>query len=74
VYPNPSTGPVQIKGLSGSSSVTITNIAGQTVYTGVIETSNTSSIDLSNQANGIYTIRIQNATGSVTRSILISNK
>ena len=74
VYPNPSTGPVFVSGLSGKTTVTVTNINGQVVFSNTFTNSSNVKFDLSNQANGIYSVRIENAAGVITRSVLISNK
>ena len=74
VYPNPSTGPVFVSGLSGKTTVTVTNINGQVVFSNTYTNSSNVKFDLSNQANGIYSVRIENAAGVITRSVLISNK
>jgi chitinase len=60
IHPNPSSGIYQVQ---GNGIVSIFNVAGEAIL--VKSISGTSTIDLSNQANGIYTLQLQ--TETVTR-------
>ncbi|MFM9028694.1 MAG: T9SS type A sorting domain-containing protein, partial [Bacteroidota bacterium] len=76
VYPNPSNGVVYVKntGNSSEATVNIINALGQTVYSNNFSNLDQVRIDLNGQSNGLYTIRIQSATGLFTKNILIANK
>jgi hypothetical protein len=57
MYPNPSTGIVTISNVEEGSTIEIINLMGQVVK--VVESANTiSNIDLSNEANGTYIVRV----------------
>ena len=56
VYPNPSTGILNVNNVEGSS-IEILNIVGQTIAI-VKNASEINTIDLSNQANGTYFVRV----------------
>jgi hypothetical protein len=75
VYPNPSAGTVNISfdSVYVLKRVILTNIIGQEVRKYEITTSGTDyySFDLSSLSKGIYFIRCNFATGSITRKILI---
>ena len=74
IYPNPSNGKFQITGdafrLNKNYNIKIYNIIGKTIYQSVI-TGPKSDIDLSNQAKGIYFIRIQDGQRIYTNKIII---
>lgn len=56
IYPNPSTGLLNVSGLEANADITVTNAQGQVVFRGQVN--NNGSIDLSNQAKGIYLIKL----------------
>jgi hypothetical protein len=58
VYPNPTSGVITVKGEKGLH-VTVYNIIGELILTAELNT-DTVDLDLSDQANGIYFIRIRN--------------
>ena len=66
VYPNPTTNTFTIKGLEKNQSYEVINIQGKVITKGTVD-SETISIDLSEQKNGIYLIR----SGNVFRKILL---
>lgn len=71
VYPNPSTSVVNIIGANQQSQIQFYNALGAIVYNQ--EASNNTSVDVSNFTNGIYTIKIINADGSVNQYKLLKN-
>ena len=54
--------------------VTVSNTMGQIVYTNTFSALDNAKIDLRNQADGIYTVRVQTANGVMTKNIMVSNK
>jgi plastocyanin len=74
VYPNPSNGQFQFT-IDGSQvakncKVEIYNVQGERIYQSVI-TDTKSDIDLSNQTNGIYFVKIYNGQTILTKKIVI---
>ncbi len=77
VFPNPSKGYVFIMTNNGAEKdalVTVSNTMGQIVYTNTFSALDNAKIDLRNQADGIYTVRVQTANGVMTKNIMVSNK
>jgi hypothetical protein len=76
VYPNPSTGIVNIE-IAGDvkyNSIEITNTLGQQVYTSSSNlVSGVHAVDLSNKATGIYFITIRNNDNVVVKKVKIVN-
>ena len=66
VYPNPSTGvfTMQLSGTSRQSTVEVYNMVGEKVYSQLTTLNSQFSIDLSNQAPGIYLYRVTGNDGS----------
>ena len=74
IYPNPSTGIVNISVAPSPatiSQIVVTNILGQLVLNMKSLNDNFYSIDLSGMSAGIYFVRCNFVTGTVTRKILI---
>jgi hypothetical protein len=70
--PNPSSGMVQLAlEAEFAGEVNVYNVAGQVVYTNVIESAN-HSIDLSQQENGLYLVEVKNAETSVIKKLVLS--
>ncbi len=78
IYPNPSNGKYIVK-LSDTKDVSkltieVTNLLGETIYQSKINASTSSAtqttIDLSNQANGIYFVRITGGEQSLNKKIV----
>ena len=67
MYPNPSKGIVNIKGITGKSQITVTNLLGETV----MYVENTNVVNLSSFANGIYFIKINSDNNIVTEKIIL---
>jgi len=65
-YPNPTTNTITINGLEKSQDYEVINLQGKVIMRGTAD-SETISIDLSGQENGIYLIR----SGNVSRKILL---
>ncbi|HXB11364.1 MAG TPA: T9SS type A sorting domain-containing protein [Bacteroidia bacterium] len=69
LYPNPNNGQFTIKssGLSAKSSVEVYNMLGEKIYSRQWTANNGQcTIDLSNNANGIYLYRVVNESGNLT--------
>ncbi len=64
VYPNPTTGMVNVEA-EGLESVVVLDVTGRTVMT-----SNKSQLDLSELSNGVYMVRVNTATGSALHKIV----
>lgn len=71
VYPNPANSIVNIIGVKGQSKIEIYNTLGSIIFS--LEGSNNTSVDMSNFTNGIYTIKIMNADGSINQHKLLKN-
>lgn len=77
VYPNPSNGRIFVENTSTtekSASVSVLNTVGQIVYTNNFSNLVKESIDLSNQPDGLYTVRISTASGVVNKTVVVSSK
>ncbi|MBA3970595.1 MAG: T9SS type A sorting domain-containing protein [Bacteroidetes bacterium] len=75
ISPNPSsTGlfNLEIGNTSNNTIVTVFNIIGKTVLTKEITSSSRQLLDLSNQANGSYFVRIQNDTETIVKKIVVN--
>jgi hypothetical protein len=74
VFPNPTNGKIYIhngsENISGAL-VTVLNSVGQVVYTSNYDHLTNAQIDLSNQANGVYTVQIKSAENVITKSLVI---
>jgi hypothetical protein len=76
IYPNPSNGKVYIHSGSenlSNATVSVLNSIGQAVYTKSYDNLINTQIDLSSQANGVYSIQIKSAEKVITKSFVISN-
>jgi len=69
VYPNPATTILNITNQSGyvMQHVTVINILGQVLYQSASNSGNSHQINISTLAAGIYTLKIETNTGTVTR-------
>ena len=65
VYPEPNAGVFNISGLKNGQIVEIYNYMGQQLNSIVNNSGNIMHVDISNMANGIYLLKIQNHDGSV---------
>ena len=70
-FPNPSSGVFSLQSSQTISSIEILNVIGEMIYSEEINT-NKKEIDLSDQSNGIYFIRIQTENEIITRKLCIS--
>ncbi len=76
MVPNPTTGAVTIsaEGVSGATTITLTNLLGETVKT-FNETANGSfakAYNLSDLSTGVYIVKIQNGSNSATKRLSLS--
>lgn len=73
IYPNPSTGLVEIElGQSESVNLQVLNIQGKTIFDKEIYQSSF-GLDLSGFADGVYSLRITTETGSITRKLILQH-
>ncbi|MBI3501395.1 MAG: T9SS type A sorting domain-containing protein [Bacteroidetes bacterium] len=70
IFPNPTTGLFTITSTEKISSIKITNIIGEEIVTSAIN-HQTSTIDLSNYAKGIYFIKLLSEKGIETKKIIL---
>ena len=66
MYPNPATDQLMIKGEEGI--LTITSLTGEVLYSEDHDTF--SQLDVSNYSNGVYVIKLINASGSYTNRFI----
>jgi len=73
IYPNPTTGKVQISlnEQQVGSTLQITDINGRVVKQLTIEQLNTLTIDLSNQAKGVYFVKLISESGVSTQKVVL---
>jgi PKD repeat protein len=72
-YPNPSSGKFVIeleKELKSETTVTISNLIGENVYTSILKNKST-QIDLNQVPTGIYLVKLQNTEGTSVSKIVI---
>ncbi|MBE0637433.1 MAG: T9SS type A sorting domain-containing protein [Bacteroidales bacterium] len=70
VYPNPGTGVFTLAtDIEGNYDVMVTNIQGQQVYSAKMN--GTATINLTDQAKGIYFVRLSNAVNTLVKKIVI---
>jgi len=74
IFPNPSAGQFtfQSENTISKLNISVTNILGQEIYYSTIDQLNNTTIDLSNQPNGIYFIQIISEKESFTNKIIIN--
>ena len=70
VFPNPSTGIVNISGVEAGSTIKVCNVLGAVLFVKKMEQT-TTKIDCSSLANGIYFIQMLNADKIINERILI---
>lgn len=66
VSPNPTTGLVTVNSASSVKAITVYDAAGKQV-----SASKTNTVDLSNQAKGIYLVQVQTENGSTTKKVVV---
>lgn len=64
VYPNPGTGNFTVK-VDGLKQVEVMNLQGQRIYSG-----NSSNVDISNQASGIYFLKVLTTKGTFVQKLI----
>ena len=69
IYPNPTTGNVQIQNAQNST-IEILNIAGKSIKTINATTQNT-EIDLSTEPKGLYLVKVTTANGVTTQKLIL---
>jgi hypothetical protein len=66
VSPNPTSGVVTVNSASALKGITVYDAAGKKV-----SASKTNTVDLSNQAKGVYLVQVQTENGSTTKKIVV---
>lgn len=71
IYPNPGTGLfyIAIPASYSTVGVSVINLIGEAVYSSTLDNKAATLIDLSQQANGVYLVRIQTENGTVVKRI-----
>jgi PKD repeat protein len=75
VYPNPSTGVVNIEAIAGTEiqSLKVFNLLGSEVTVVTSNSDSKGSIEFGNAANGVYLVKIATNKGTVTRRVTIQH-
>ncbi len=71
IHPNPSEGIISIDGAEPDNDIIITDVLGQIIFQTKI-TDSRNSIDLTDQLNGVYFVKILSANGLITKKIIIN--
>jgi PKD repeat protein len=76
VYPNPTAGTViaNFEQFTGGDvqNISVTDVLGRTVYTGIVAQNNKAEINLAGQPAGVYNINIQTATGTQSVKVVVT--
>jgi hypothetical protein len=70
IYPNPSTGLINIEGISSNADIMVVNMHGRIVFSG--NNAISKNIDLSAQPKGVYFVKIMDNEKIITRKIVIN--
>ena len=71
IFPNPGNGIFFIKSEIQVTKIEVRNVLGETIYSSKVN-SQDESIDLSNQSNGVYFVRLFSEKGIITKQICIA--
>jgi len=71
LYPNPSTGVLNVVLTSGNSTIEVLDVLGNVVITRTFTAATTAQIDLSNEAQGVYFVQVTNGTEKNIRKVII---
>ncbi|SFC08440.1 Por secretion system C-terminal sorting domain-containing protein, partial [Flexibacter flexilis DSM 6793] len=76
VYPNPTTGLVNVAGLSGAVNYVVYNSVGKQVLSGeqVVSQEAVLQLDLSAYPQGAYILKVMSAEGVATRQMILTGK
>ena len=66
VYPNPTSGVLTVNSADAVKAISVYDTTGKQV-----STSNTNTVDLSNQARGVYMVQVQTENGSTTKKVVL---
>jgi hypothetical protein len=66
VYPNPTNGLITVNSTTAVKAITVYDTTGKQ-----ISASKTNTVDLSNQAKGIYLVQVQTENGSTTKKVMV---
>jgi hypothetical protein len=72
IFPNPTSGILNINSIEANSSVEVINVIGEKVYTNSLVKGN-NVVDLSGLANGAYFVKL-NSNGSITTKKVVLSK
>ena len=72
IFPNPSTGLLNINTIDATTSVEVYNVIGEKVYSNKNLNKGTNSIDLSNLSNGSYFVKMNSNNNITTKKVVIS--
>jgi hypothetical protein len=67
VSPNPTSGLVTVNGVADVKTITVFNVGGKLV----LSASNTTSVNLSNQAKGVYFVKVTTENGTTTKKVVV---
>ena len=71
VFPNPSTGVLNVSAVQPITNVTVVNALGNTILTQSVSNKLGTSIDLSNVASGVYFVTINAENASSVKRVVI---
>lgn len=71
IFPNPTSGVLNINAVETNSSVEVLNIVGEKVYSNTLVKGN-NTIDLSNLANGAYFVKMNSNNQVITKKVVLS--
>lgn len=67
ISPNPTSGLVTVNGVADVKTITVFNVGGKLI----LSTSNTNSVNLSNQAKGVYFVKVTTEKGTTTKKVVV---
>ncbi len=72
IFPNPSAGTVNLSTRLPATQVEVFDLSGKQVYYAIINPTNNKLVDLSDQAEGVYTVRFQHETGISVKKLVLT--
>jgi PKD repeat protein len=74
LYPNPSTGMVNIEATAGTKiqTVEVFNLLGEKMTVTVKTTENTGTMEMGDVSNGVYLVKVTTTSGTITRRVTIN--
>ncbi len=71
IFPNPTSGVLNINAVEANSSVEVFNVIGEKVYSNILTKGN-NTIDLSGLANGAYFVKLNSNNQIITKKVVLS--